>query len=145
MGTWENHPKSNKITLKAPKKPYNIPCFETPQNGFLLLEKALAHAKNSPVGVATGNNIKQIKALVFKFPKWLFYFWIRIIIGKSWIQNIYRIDKNKCKTFPVFIPTTIRSILTASPLSRQLIPFIGMCLSKRIIGTTINPEFVFDS
>jgi hypothetical protein len=23
MGTWENHPKSNKITLKAPKKPYN--------------------------------------------------------------------------------------------------------------------------
>ncbi|KXZ75672.1 hypothetical protein TcasGA2_TC030931 [Tribolium castaneum] len=42
-------------------------------------------------------------------------------------------------------PTTIRSILTASPLSRQLIPFIGMCLSRRIIGTTINPEFVFDS
>ncbi|EFA05150.1 hypothetical protein TcasGA2_TC015267 [Tribolium castaneum] len=38
-------------------------------------------------------------------------------------------------------PTTIRSILTASPLSRQLIPFIGMCLSRRIIGTTINPEY----
>jgi hypothetical protein len=27
--TVKNHPKSNIITLKAPKKPYSIPCFQT--------------------------------------------------------------------------------------------------------------------
>ncbi|RZB89835.1 hypothetical protein BDFB_011517 [Asbolus verrucosus] len=43
----------------------------------------------------------------------------------------------KVQNFPVLLSTTIRSILTASPLSRQLIPFISMCLSRRIMGTTI--------
>ena len=67
---------------------------------------------------------------------------ILIQIPRLSTPNIYRVDKNKCKTFPVFVPTTIRSILTASPLSRQLIPFMGMCVLRRIIGTTINPELI---
>jgi hypothetical protein len=101
------------------------------QGKILVLDRTIRHFKNLVKRHKNAMNETTEKKPEFLFKSFGFQH-----------PNIYRVIKKSAKHSPFSFQ--LQSILTASPLSRQLIPFIGMCLSRRITSTTITPEFVFD-